>query len=120
MVFVRERKRTRANCAPFPEKSSSSPIDRDIYIKKYSLHFSNIIPSFLRFSLRLIFKLANQVINRHFFIFLSIYSFYFILFRLNRIERAHPPISLHPDDSLTRKRFNFRVYLTSTNFHDTR
>lgn len=116
----REKKNTRKLCSVSRKILLFSHRSRYIYIKKYFLHFWNIIPSFLRFSLRLIFKLANQVINRHFFIFLSIYSFYFILFRLNRIERAHPPISLHPDDSLTRKRFNFRVYLTSTNFHDTR
>lgn len=48
--FHPRKKRTRANRAPFPEKSSSSLSLSSIeilYIQKYSLRSSNIIPSFL-------------------------------------------------------------------------
>lgn len=66
------------------------------YILKNILSiFSNIISSFLRFSLRLIFKLANQVINRHFLIFLSIYSFFLFLFYFISIKSNRTRSSSH-------------------------
>ena len=91
----REKKNTRKLCSVSRKILLFSHRSRYIYIKKYFLHFWNIIPSFLRFSLRLIFKLANQVINRHFLIFLSIYSFFLFLFYFISIKSNRTRSSSH-------------------------